>query len=312
MWLDVSSLAQPLGGALAIGNFDGVHLGHRAVVERLRAAGGLPTAVLVPDPHPLTVLGHPQPLLTAMPLRGRLLQAAGVEQLVRLPFDRQTAEMDPDAFVREIILERIRPRHVVVGFNFTYGRGAGGNVDRLEVALAEAGVPLEVVAPTLWNGTVVSSSRVRRCLGEGDVAMATALLGRPHVVVGRVQPGQGRGRTIGFPTANVATDGGIALPAQGVYAVRCRIGPQVLPGVCNLGPRPTFDEGESLLEVHLLDYSGDLYGRVVEVAFLQRLRGQMRFDGPEALRIQIARDAEAAKEMLGVATPGWDMLGWPG
>ncbi len=311
MWLDVSSLALPLRGALAIGNFDGVHLGHRAVVERLRASG-LGTAVLVPDPHPLTVLGHAQPLLTEMPLRGRLLHVAGVETLLRLPFDRKTAEMEPADFVREIILERIQPRHVVVGFNFTYGRGAAGDVEQLEAALSEARVPLEVVTPTLWDGQVVSSSRVRRCLGEGDVAVAAELLGRPHVVIGTVRPGRGRGRTIGFPTANVATAPGVALPAEGVYAVQCRVGSEVLPGVCNLGPRPTFGEVERLLEVHVLDYSGDLYGTEVEVAFIQRLRGQLRFDGPGELRGQIARDAAAAKEMLGVATAGWDMLGWPG
>ena len=311
MWLDVANLAQPPGGALAIGNFDGVHLGHQAVVERLRLAG-LPSAVLVPDPHPLTVLGHAQPLLTAMPLRGRLLRAAGVESLVRLPFDRRTAEMEPDAFVREVILERIRPGHVVVGFNFTYGRGAGGDVDRLQLALAEAGVPLEVVAPALWDGMVVSSSRIRRCLAEGDVVTATALLGRPHVVDGIVRPGKGRGRTIGFPTANVAPAADLALPAEGVYAVRCRLGGEAFQGVCNLGPRPTFAEDESILEVHLLDDPGDLYGREIEVAFLGRLRGQMRFDGPRALSAQIAQDVRAAEEMLGVATPGWDMLGWPG
>lgn len=308
MWLDVSTLVQPLGGALAIGNFDGVHVGHRAVVARLRQAG-FPSTVLVPDPHPLTVLGHAQLLLTAMPLRGRLLRAAGVESLVRLPFDRQTAEMEPDAFVKEIILGRLRPRHVVVGFNFTYGRGAAGNVDRLQGSLAEAGVPLEVVAPTLWDGQVVSSSRIRRCLAAGDVATAAKLLGRPHVAMGVVRPGRGRGRTIGFPTANVATAAGLALPGEGVYAVHCRVRGEVMPGVCNLGPRPTFDEGESLLEVHILGYSGNLYDSEIEVAFVARLRGQLRFDGPEALRGQIARDAKAAKEMLGVATPGWDMLG---
>ncbi len=311
MWLDVTNLAEPLGGAVAIGNFDGVHLGHRAVVGHLHETG-LPSAVLVPDPHPLTVLGHAQPLLTEMPLRGRLLKAAGVEHLVRLPFDRRMADMEPDAFVQEIILERLRPRHVVVGFNFTYGRGAKGDVERLQASLQEAGVPLEVVAPTLFDGAVVSSSRVRRALGLGDLALATALLGRPHVVAGTVRPGKGRGRTIGFPTANVATDAAVALPAIGVYAVRCRIGDKVLDGVANLGPRPTFAEGESLLEVHLLHFAGDLYGLRAEVAFIGRLRGQLRFQDADALRRQIGEDALAAEEMLGVATAGWDMLGWPG
>ena len=311
MWRDVSDLRRPLGGALAIGNFDGVHLGHRAVVAHLRRTG-LSGAVLVPDPHPLTILGHPQPLLTEMPLRGALLRAAGVEHLVRLPFDRATAEMAPERFVQEVILERLAPRHVVVGFNFTYGRAAAGDVDTLATTLAAAGVPLDVVAPTLWQGQVVSSSRVRRSLADGDVALAAELLGRPHVVAGAVRSGQGRGRAIGFPTANVATAAGLALPAAGVYAVRCRIGSQAWGGVGNLGPRPTFGETESLLEVHLFGVDGDLYGQTVEVAFLGRLRGQMRFDGPADLGRQIAADAAAAKEMLGVATPGWDMLGWPG
>jgi riboflavin kinase/FMN adenylyltransferase len=311
LWLDVTDLAAPLGGAIAIGNFDGVHLGHRAVVDHLRRSG-LRASVLVPDPHPLTVLGHPQPLLTAMPLRGRLLRAAGVESVVRLPFDRQTADMDADSFVQEIILGRLGPRHVVVGFNFTYGRGASGNVDSLQAALGEAGVLLDVVAPTLWDGQVVSSSRIRRSLGEGDLALAEAMLGRPHLVPGVVRAGRGRGREIGFPTANVATAPTLALPAEGVYAVRCRVGDRVFDGVANLGPQPTFDQGESLLEVHLFEFGGDLYGREVEVAFAARLRGQLRFDGPGALARQIAQDAAAAKEMLGVAVRGWDMLGWPG
>ena len=311
MWLDVTNLSAPLGGAVAIGNFDGVHLGHRAVVGHLLQAG-MASAVLVPDPHPLTVLGHAQPLLTEMPLRGRLLKAAGVGHLVRLPFDRRMADMEPDAFVQEIILERLRPDHVVVGFNFTYGRGATGDVRRLLSSLQAAGVPLEVVAPTLFGGAVVSSSRVRRALREGDLATATALLGRPHVVAGTVRTGKGRGRTIGFPTANVATDAAVALPAEGVYAVRCRIGSEVLGGVANLGPRPTFAEGESLLEVHLLHYAGDIYGTQAEVAFIHRLRGQVRFRDQDALRRQIGEDALAAEEMLGVAAAGWDMLGWPG
>ena len=311
MWLDVTDLKEPLGGAIAIGNFDGVHLGHRAVVDHLRRCG-LPSAVLVPDPHPLAVLGHPQPLLTDMLLRGRLLQAAGVRSLVRLPFDRATADMDADAFVQGIILERLAPRHVVVGFNFTYGRGASGDVDRLQASLAEAGVPLDVVAPTLWDGEVVSSSRIRRRLAEGDLATAHSLLGRPHLVRGVVRAGRGRGRTIGFPTANVMTAPASAMPAEGVYAVRCLAGGAVLDGVANLGPQPTFGAAESVLEVHLFDFQGDLYDQEIEVAFAGLMRGQLRFDGPAALARQIARDAAGAKEMLGVATPGWDMLGWPG
>jgi len=311
LWLDVPAIPERLGGALAIGNFDGVHLGHRAVVERLHRTG-LPAAVLVPDPHPLQVLGRPGPLLTTMELRGRLLRVLGVEHLLRLPFDRATAEMEPGDFVQDVVLDRIGPRHVVVGFNFTYGRDARGDVATLGAALRRAGVELEVVAPTLLGGEVVSSSRVRRAVQAGDLAGATSLLGRPHVLAGTVRRGAARGRAIGFPTANVAPDPGLVAPAPGVYAVRCRALGATWDGVANLGPRPTFGEVESLLEVHLLRFGGDLYDQTLEVAFVGRLRGQQRFAGREALEAQIRRDVAVAEEMLGVATLGWDMLGWAG
>lgn len=306
VWLDVFTAQVPAGGALAIGNFDGVHRGHQEVLGRLGIAAqelGVQPAVLVPDPHPLAVLGQAPRLLTLLPLRGRLLEEAGVRRLVRLPFDRAVAHIAPDEFVQRILLGRLRPRVVVVGFNFTYGEGARGRVDDLRVGLAGAGIRLDVVPPTLLGGLPVSSSRVRAALAEGDLQTVSLLLGRAHTLQGTVRPGHRRGREIGFPTANVHCPQVLAAPAPGVYAVRCRIGAEVFAGVCNLGPRPTFDEVEEVLEVHLFDMDRDLYGQAVEVDFIGRIRGQVRFSGVSELREQIAKDASQAKEMLGVAGP---------
>jgi len=301
VWQDVFAAEIAPGSALAIGNFDGVHMGHRAVVAALRAAAealGTRAGVLVPDPHPLLLLGRSIQLLTPLQERGRLLRAAGAQDLWRLPFARDVAALAPEEFVRSVILERIRPRRVVVGFNFSYGADARGNPEALRLQLEAAGIALEVVAPQKLMGQAVSSSRIRAQLLAGDVEGARVLLGRPYSLQGEVRPGHGRGRTLGFPTANVHCGPELLSPGPGVYAVRLVARGETWPGVCNLGPRPTFGEEEPLLEVHLLDFSGDLYGERVEVAFRSRLRGQTRFAGIAALERQISEDCLRARDLL--------------
>lgn len=289
-------------GSLAIGNFDGVHLGHQAVLGLLRRTGaGGPVAVLVPDPHPLAVLGQAPPLLTPLPERGRWLLRHGADLLLRLPFDANVARMEPEEFVDSVIADAIAPEHVAVGFNFTFGRGGLAGSEDLCRLLQRHGIGCSAAPAVLVDGVPVSSSRVRQALQLGLVEEAARLLGRAHALCGPVRPGQGRGRTIGFPTANVHLPEGLALPLDGVYAVRCEIDSGEVPGVANFGPRPTFDEAERVLEVHLFGDPGDLYGQQMRVAFTARLRGQMRFATVDALRGQIAEDARLAKEMLGVA-----------
>ncbi len=312
IWQDVFAQPLPPGGALAIGNFDGVHIGHQEVLRALHAAArtlGSPAAVLVPDPHPMAVLGKPPQILTPLPERGRLLRRYGAEALLRLPFDRELASMQPEEFVERVLLGWIRPARVVVGFNFSYGKAARGDAQSLWAQLGEHGVAVDVVAPALAAGGTVSSSRVREALAHGDMAAARAMLGRDFLVRGTVLPGAQRGRTLGFPTANVHCAADQALPCEGVYAVRCLLGGQIVDGAASLGPRPTFDEDAPLLEVHLLDFAGDIYGQELAVSFAARLRGIERYTSADALRAQIAQDCVDARNALAVATVSDDMLG---
>lgn len=300
-WL---SVLDPHGAidVLAIGNFDGVHLGHQGVLAQARrVADGGRVAVLVPDPHPEAVLARAPALLSDMPERGRWLERFGADVLLRLPFNESVAGMQPDAFVEQIIVNAVSPRRVVVGFNFTFGRGAQAGPRELELLLSDRGIGFVEAPAVILDGLPVSSSRIRESLGEGSVENALRLLGRPHALSGDVRPGQGRGRTIGFPTANVHLQPGFALPADGVYAVTSTVDGRDVPGVANLGARPTFDEAERLLEVHLFGSHGDLYGRRMTVGFVARIRGQMRFSSGDELSRQIALDSLRAKEMLGVA-----------
>ncbi len=312
-WQDVFAQPPEPGCALAIGNFDGVHRGHQEVLRALAGAAGAGShtpVVLVPDPHPLAVLGQPPRLLTPLPERGRLLARHGAATLLRLPFDAKVAAMEPEQFVGRVLLDLVRPAEVVVGFNFSYGRAARGGVESLRAQLAAAGVPLMVVGPTAALGDTVSSSRVRAALEAGNLDAVQTMLGREFAVRGTVRPGAQRGRTLGFPTANVHCAPEQAMPRPGVYAVRCLVQGRIMGGAASLGPRPTFDEQEPLLEVHLLDYAGDLYGQELLVAFTHRLRGIERYASAEALRAQMAQDCVDARTVLGgVAADFGDMLG---
>jgi riboflavin kinase/FMN adenylyltransferase len=280
----------------------------RVLQEAARALGS-DSAVLVPDPHPMAVLGTPPAILTPLPERGRLLRRYGAEKLWRLPFDHELASMQPEEFVERILLGWIRPARVIVGFNFSYGKAARGDVRMLTAQLGERGVAVDVVAPAHVNGDVVSSSRVREALAHGQMEAVRAMLGRDFLVRGTVRPGAQRGRTLGFPTANVHCAADQAMPSEGIYAVRCLVEGRVLAGAASLGPRPTFDEDAPLLEVHLLDFTGDIYGQEVAVSFAARLRGIERYTTADALRAQIAQDCVDARSVLAVATGSDDMLG---
>jgi riboflavin kinase/FMN adenylyltransferase len=299
------------GGALAIGNFDGVHLGHRALLDRARALAsgrGAAAGALTFEPHPVQVL-RPQlapPLLTPLPRKLQLLAAAGVEVVVVQPFDLAYAAWSAAAFV-ERDLRSLGVLDVVVGWDFTAGHERA-RVEALRPLLAGAGLALQVVEPVAEGGLTVSSTKIREFLLEGNVEGAALLLARPYDLDGEVARGAGRGRGFGFATANVATTA--LLPASGVYAVRAHLGdrpPGPAPalahaGVCNVGVKPTVDaSGRVGAEVHLLDFDGrDLYGEAIRVSFVARLREERRFPSVEALRAQIAADADLARVMLGV------------
>ena len=306
-------------GALAIGNFDGVHLGHRALLAHSRArmaASSLagPVAVLTFEPHPARVLApaFAPPRICTPARKLELLEEQGVDDAVVQRFDFPFSQVSPDEFVD--LLCKTGVSHVVVGNDFTYGRARQGNAASLGRALEERGVQLTLVPTVTVEGLVVSSTKVREFTLEGKVEAAAALLGRPLDLDGEVIRGEGRGRTLGWPTANLTSEAEL-LPGVGVYAVRARVRAGAgfgspLAGAANLGINPTFRSaaqsgslqgGKSLLllEVHLLDFAQDLYGQTLRVEFVRRLRAERRFPGPDALKAQIAADVAEARTALG-------------
>ena len=288
------------GRVVAIGNFDGVHRGHRAVfaaaisiADRLGARfcvytfDPAPTAVLVPERH--------QPRILTLSERKRRILAAGAELVVE-PFTREFASGSAAWFVEEILQKRLEARGVVVGPDFCFGRGREGNAALLHRLLPD----LEVltVPPEEAEGAIISSSRIRRLVAAGDVEAATRLMGCPHRLEGVVVAGAQRGRTIGFPTANVENVVEL-LPLSGVYAVRANVRGALLGGVANIGYRPTFGGQKLSVEVHLFDYSEDIYGEYLTVELLSFIRPEQRFEGIDALLAQIRLDANVARGRLG-------------
>ncbi|HLT57446.1 MAG TPA: bifunctional riboflavin kinase/FAD synthetase [Limnochordales bacterium] len=284
---------------VAVGNFDGVHTGHQRILRRAVAeAGGDAVAVaLTFHPHPQAVVGSgPPPALTSVADRCAQIRALGIQCAVCLRFDRAVASLTPEEFVGQVLVDGFAARGVVVGYNFRFGHRAQGTPAQLQALGQVHGFLVRVEDAVRLDGEVVSSSLVRRRLREGDVEQAARLLGRPFRLAGRVVAGEGRGRELGFPTANVAPEPGMLLPGQGVYRVRLRAGDGPgLPAVASISSRPTFAGNDVALEVHVLDFAGDLYGQRVEVEFLDRLRGIVRFSSAQELCRQIERDVAEAR-----------------
>jgi riboflavin kinase/FMN adenylyltransferase len=285
------------------GNHDGVHLGHRALLSAAREAAARLDAravALTFDPHPAAVLAPDRapPLLTTIARRSELLSALGADEVRVVRFDRPFAAQSPEAFVEAVLVRDLSARGVVIGPDFRFGKGRAGDTARLAELGRERGFEVIEVPPVVVEGEPVSSTRVRAALIAGEVETAARLLARPHDVDGTVVRGDSRGRTIGFPTANLDCDP-VLLPRDGVYAVVARdlAGSEIVHGVANLGVRPTFAAGRSV-EVHLLDFERDLYDRRMRVAFVARLRGEQKFSGIEELKAQISRDTVAARDAL--------------
>lgn len=289
------------GAVAAIGNFDGVHLGHRALIAAVHAEAdkaAKPRAVITFEPHPrrFFVPSSAPFRLDALETKARLLDGLGINATLALPFDATLAAQSPQDFVDHILARDLGLSHVVVGYDFTFGKARAGNTDMLRDLGARHNIGVTVVAAQ-GDGEAYSSSRVRGLLEAGDVATANRLLGRPWEILGIVEHGDKRGRELGFPTANVAlTD--FQVPKFGIYAVRCVLDGEVHDGVASLGIRPTFDQTDVKLEVYLFDFSGDLYGRAMRVEFHGFLRPELKYEGPEPLKRQIAADVEAAKAVM--------------
>lgn len=290
------------GVVVALGNFDGVHLGHRAVVRRAveeARARGVRSVAATFDPHPRAVLrpGEEPGLLTIPEVREELLLGCGVDEVRRIPFDLDLSRKSPEGFVRDVLVGELGAGVVVVGENFRFGHKAAGDFGELRRSMRESGGDA-VAVPILALGEGVNSSRIRGLIAEGAVREAAALLGRPYSLRGEVVVGDRRGRTIGFPTANVLPDPRALVPGLGVYAGHVTVGDARYGACTNVGVAPTFDRRERRVEAHLLDYEGDLYGATVDVSFVERLRPEKRFSGIEDLKAQIARDVEGARRVL--------------
>lgn len=286
---------------VAVGVFDGVHLGHHRLLHQLlemaSALQGMPTVVTFAN-HPDQVLrGGAPPPLCSVAHRLRLLRRAGVLRLVLLQFEERLMNMTAREFTEDVLLGKLRARGLLLGYDSAMGKDREGTPQRFAELGDEHGFEVQTGAPVELDGEPISSTRIRSAIAAGDLATARRCLGRFPGALGEVVHGDARGRTMGFPTANLALQGG-ALPPAGVYAVEAVVDGETFAAVANLGTRPTFADGEPSLEVHLLDFEGDLYGRELEVTFRQVLREQRCFDGPDALKAQIAADVAAARACL--------------
>jgi riboflavin kinase/FMN adenylyltransferase len=299
-------------GVVAIGNFDGVHRGHRALIAAARECAralGVPLGVITFEPHPREVLapGQAPPRLTPFRLKARLLAELGVDQLFALGFTPTLMAKTPEQFVHDVLAGGLGIRHAVVGYDFRFGNRRAGDVDQLGTLGAEYGFGVTRLEPVAWHGQVCSSSRIRAAVAAGEVALAHDLLGQPFAVEGRVVVGDRRGRELGYPTANLCPPARRALwPPAGIYAVRAswREGERMAwqDAVASLGWRPTFGGKDLRLEVHLFDREIDLYGRRLCCAFVERLRDEETFASVAALKAQMDRDSAAARAALAVAT----------
>ncbi len=284
--------------AIALGNFDGVHLGHRRVIEALPTDAHLHRTVVSFDPHPQAFFtGQSRQLLTPLDAKLQLLEQLGVEQLVLLPFDRDLVCLSPRQFVEDMLLKQLGAKAISVGFNFCFGYQRAGTAEDLVAIAGQSGIPVTIVPPQTSFGDPISSSTIRQALEQGDLSRAHRLLGRPYALTGPIVHGQHLGRTLGFPTANLDLPPEKFLPRLGVYQVQVAsdLWSELQPGVMNLGWRPTVAGQQLTAEVHLLDWSGDLYGHTVTVSLAQFLRPEQTFASLEALKAQIQADCDAAR-----------------
>ncbi len=290
---------------LALGMFDGVHTGHAWLLRTAREWGlleRLPVVVCTFMQHPLAVIAPNSvpPMLSTVPERAARVAQLKADTLAVLPFDREMMNMTPRAFV-DWLMSRFHPRHIVVGFNYTFGIKGEGDAKLLKKMGKILGFEVHIVSPVQVDGHVVSSSRVRDLLEQGNVELALKLLERPYAISGRVEHGKGVGRKLGFPTANVSIPKHKALPAFGIYVARVKTKKGMFPAVVSLGRHPTLPEGDVTLEAYLLNCSQDLYGQKIRVNFLKRLRPEIKFADVQALKDQMAHDVADTKAYFGIS-----------
>jgi riboflavin kinase / FMN adenylyltransferase len=308
VWTSTSLQTALTPTAIALGNFDGIHCGHRQVIEPVLAAREqavlrLYATVVSFSPHPREFFSR-QPLALLSPFEERiaLLEQTGVDQLMVLPFDQELANLSPEEFVDQILVDRLQAKHISVGKDFRFGHRRAGNADLLQQLAAQHGIEVTQVSLQTLDGERISSSAIRQALAQGDIQTTSQLLGRPYRLIGKVIEGQQVGRTIGFPTANLQLPPNKLVPAQGVYGVRVS-GKDLnqgnaIAGVMNIGNRPTVNGLEETIEVHILDWEGDLYGQELTVELLEFIRSEQRFPSLDALKEQISADCAIARSRL--------------
>lgn len=291
------------GAVLAIGNFDGVHRGHQALLQTATTIArdiGAPAGAVIFEPHPREFFHPEEPHFHLTPLAQKLaiFESLGLDVAIVLPFDAALAKLSADDFVAHVLLAGLGARHIVIGHDFFFGRNRGGTPETMQAAAEELGFGLTIVAPVAEDGEVFSSSAIRLRLAQGDVKGTAHMLGRHWRAAGKVVGGAKRGTGLGFPTANVPLPHGTAL-GHGIYAVRIYVGAERYEGAAYLGTRPTYDDGMPVLEVFLFDFDGDLYGRQIEVEFIDFIRADRKFESSEALIAQMQRDCARARDILG-------------
>lgn len=299
---ELEKIEPPGETAVTMGVFDGVHLGHQYLIRKLVRQSqkhGLISAVITFHPHPRLVLSPEKELtyLISLEERLRLIRGQGVDLVLTLPFTKELSRLTAREFMG-LVCQRLKMRLIIMGPDFALGHGREGDAPMLRALGAEMGYHVYEVDRYASQGEEISSSAVRAALLEGDMARAAGLLGRPFSLSGVVVPGVGRGRALGFPTANLALDSNLALPRDGIYVCRVHLGETTIDAVANIGRRPSFEDGERLVEVHLLDFQGELYRRELRVELLHRLRDEVRFERVEELVSQIHQDVAQARQIL--------------
>jgi len=302
-WKNIA--AEDRGASVAMGNFDGIHLGHRSVIDLARRPH-LPLGIVTFEPHPRQFFAPDAPpfRLTNAEARGHRLEKLGVDQLFALPFDATLARMEAEDFVRDVLVAGLGVAHITVGADFRFGRGRKGTIETLRAMGADLGFGVTIAPLAAIDGVEISSTAIRAALSEGRPRDAAGMLGHWHRIEGEVLHGEKRGRDLGFPTANMGLDG-LHLPRLGIYAVKVDVltGPQAgsYHGAASLGVRPMFGENQPNLETFIFDFKGSLYGHHLSVALVDYLRPEMRFDGLDGLIAQMAADCDRAREILALA-----------
>ncbi|MFP4392684.1 MAG: bifunctional riboflavin kinase/FAD synthetase [Desulfohalobiaceae bacterium] len=290
------------GTCATIGNFDGVHLGHQTLlqkVQRKSAQCGLPSVAVTFEPHPLQVLqGWTPPFITDPEQKLELMQKSGIEHILCLKFDRNMAELSPEEFVHRYLVQALRSKKLVIGYDYAFGKKRSGNFELLQSLGRKYGFQVQRIGPVYYDGEIVSSTRIRTLVEQGKVQEAKPLLNRFYQVQGIVVQGAGRGsKLLGIPTANLQPADKLC-PKPGVYALWAELAGRPLPAVANVGYNPTFGESGLSVEAHILDFQGELYGQKLRLHFVQRIRDEVKFSGIEALLEQIHHDIQAARDIL--------------